>query len=119
MGAVEGETCPHIVVKVPQLPVSGGMAQFALRAESSCMHIFLCVARGALDRGIFESYGLVTFLAVDQLVLAAQLEPGGVMVEGGFLPGLFAMARLAPFTFLPLMAIILLMAGHTGGRRLV
>lgn len=95
------------------------MAQVALRAEPSLMHIFLFMASGAFYWSVFEPHGLVTLLTVDQFVLAAQGESSLVVVEGGSLPGGFSVACFALVAFLPVMLIILFVTGKAVGRRLV
>lgn len=83
------------------------------------MHILLFMARDACCRSVFEPQGLMTALAVDQFVLAAQEKAGLVVVEGGFLPGNFPVTRSTQIAFLSLMRVILFVAGNTVGRCLV
>jgi hypothetical protein len=64
MPAIQFETGPGSVVKVPQPPVTRVMAAFTLHAETALVDVILVVARHTFRFGILELRRDVTFVAV-------------------------------------------------------
>lgn len=50
--AIQLECGSRIVIEVPELPVAGGVAGFALCAEPLLVHIFLCMTPDTVYGGI-------------------------------------------------------------------
>lgn len=113
--AIQRKLRPFIVVVIPELPVPRRMAGLALRTQPSLMHVFLLVATDAVQRRVFEEQGCVACLAIDEVMLPAERESRGVVVEPDLLPRFLTMAGLAPCSLLLLMFVVLLVAGVTVG----
>ena len=89
------------------------MAILTLRAEPFFMGIFFLMTTHAGRRGISESRGLVTLLALQLHMTAGQGKSGLGMIVWSILPTGFLVARFAFDTQLPLMQIILAVARNT------
>lgn len=110
-----------IVVEAQLLPALVSVAFLALDAVATLVGLLLVnllVAGVAFERGVFVSPVEMTFLAFHIFMLTAdEREVGFFVIEGCFLPVLFAMATGAFFAQLPLVYIVFLVAGVAIGWR--
>jgi len=99
-----------IVVEIPIFPIARIVAIATIRAQRALMDVLLFVAGTAIRLGILKCSVQMTFLAFCQQVLPGKRKARHPMVEIGFFPGLFMMARFAFLALLPFVLVILLVA---------
>ena len=121
VSAIQLESGPCIVIKVPEFPVSYAVALLALRAQPAPVHIVVLVA-GVAGRGrlVLIQPSRVAALASGSSVFPLQriLRIVVVLKEEHF-PISFGVTALTLLGKLPLMLVVLLMAGEAIDRRLV
>lgn len=102
------------MVKTPVLPGSCAMTGLALDAQSAAVFVILSMTGNAGNRCIPERFASVAFFTFHFYVFAQQRESGEPVVKKRSFPRHFVMAACAFPALLPLVHIVLQVAGVTG-----
>ena len=121
MTAVKLESCPCIVIKVPEFPVSYAVAVLALRAQPAPVHIDVLVAGGAgCGRLVLIQPSRVAALASGSSVFPPQrIHRIVVVLKEEHFPIPFGVTAFTLLGKLPLMLVVFFVTGKTIDRRLV
>jgi len=120
MRACEPETRAYVMVENPVVPRVRVVAQLAMGAEPSFVHIVTAVAVVAHGRGIAVDRAQVAFLAGCRRVHADQRKTAEVVVEHhAVAPAIFVVTVVAAHTLPAFVCVILAMAGITRAFELV
>ncbi len=119
MRARQGITGLLVVIEAPACPAVGVVTKPAVRREAPLM-MLVRMAGDAGKRRALEYRGAVAFLAGHDGVAPDQGKSRNVVIESdAATPIRLIVALLAPGSELPLMTVILAVAGRAGGRQLV
>ena len=121
VSAIEFEAGARVVIEVPEFPVSYAVAVLALRAQPALVHIVLLVA-GVAVRGrlvLIQPSRVATFAGGGSVFSSQRIRRIVVVLEEEHFPIPFGVTAFALLGKLPLMFVVLLVAGKASDRRLV
>ena len=111
VSAVESEVGLRVVIKAPEVPAIGVVAEPATRAEAFAVLVVTAVTIHARSGSILIGGRHMTFLARDDRVQADQGKRRQIVVEEYFrAPRCLVVALVTAFSFLSLVDVVILVA---------